>query len=276
MDKSVLSIILSGGRLKGRVFFLDKQGLTSDDLMFGEIVANMMATRMDGVDLLKHLQDVAAAEERVQIARDVHDSLLQSLPAIALQLENARRLLIEQPQAGMERVAHIQRQVEAEQHNLRAIFRDLQTPRPAPDKEQDALSLLLDDLVTSLKQRWDVQVELRLDQNGRGIPARMHREIYSIVWEAVVNAARHGRASIVGVQIRSDHGSVSIDVRDNGCGFYFRGFYDHAALMKMKLGPETLKERIAPLGGSLSIESSESGARVEIDLPIGLGGLDVH
>jgi hypothetical protein len=61
---------------------------------------------------------------------------------------------------------------------------------------------------------------------------------------------------------------VNITVSDDGHGFPFQGQYDHTDLTKMNLGPVTLKERIAALGGSLAIDSSDTGTRLEITLPL--------
>jgi signal transduction histidine kinase len=65
---------------------------------------------------------------------------------------------------------------------------------------------------------------------------------------------------------------VLIDIRDNGRGFAFEGRYDHAALTEMKLGPETLKERILQLGGSLAIASTADGAHLQIEIPMLMEG----
>jgi signal transduction histidine kinase len=70
------------------------------------------------------------------------------------------------------------------------------------------------------------------------------------------------------VEVDAHDGRVIIMVADNGRGFSFQGRYDLAALTCMNMGPATLKERIASLGGTLSIESSPAGARLEIALPI--------
>ena len=75
--------------------------------------------------------------------------------------------------------------------------------------------------------------------------------------------------TVPGPMIRVTEGDqVRVIVADDGRGFRFHGHYDHATLAEMKLGPVTLKERIVSLGGSLSIDSSESGARLEIVLPV--------
>jgi len=62
-------------------------------------------------------------------------------------------------------------------------------------------------------------------------------------------------------------------VADNGCGFPFRGRYDHAALIAMNIGPATLKERIASLQGTLAVESTHNGARLEIIIPLNRKGV---
>ena len=65
---------------------------------------------------------------------------------------------------------------------------------------------------------------------------------------------------------------MRIDISDNGRGFPFRGRFDQAALAAMAAGPITLKSRVASLGGSLSINSTESGAQLEIEVPLSRHG----
>jgi signal transduction histidine kinase len=57
-------------------------------------------------------------------------------------------------------------------------------------------------------------------------------------------------------------------VADNGRGFPFKGRHDLAALTELKIGPATLKDRIGSLDGDLVIDSYESGASLEITLPV--------
>jgi signal transduction histidine kinase len=57
-------------------------------------------------------------------------------------------------------------------------------------------------------------------------------------------------------------------VADDGHGFPFRGRYDHAALVEARLGPASLRDRAASLGGTLTIDSEGSGSRLEIALPL--------
>ena len=68
--------------------------------------------------------------------------------------------------------------------------------------------------------------------------------------------------------LKADDHNARVTVSDNGCGFPFRGHYDDAALTSTGLGPVVIKSRVASLGGALNIDSSESGARLEVTLPL--------
>jgi signal transduction histidine kinase len=268
--ESVLSLTLLGGYLKGYLFALDKQGMTSDDLVQGEIVANEVIDRLDHFYLLKQFQQGAAAEERIRLARDLHDGLLQSLTGAALQLETVQRLMEADPQKARQRLLEIQRLIAAEQRDLRSQIRELKpTPSGVPVADS-SLAGRLEELGERIRRHWGLQVQVKVTLVRREgpIPGSLAQDIYFIVHESMVNAARHSRASAVWVDLAVEDNQVRIMVSDNGRGFPFRGQYDHHALTRMNLGPVTLKERIASLGGTLGIESDDLGARLEITLPL--------
>src|SRR5207247_10314028 len=102
-----------------------KPGMTSNDLVLGEIIARQMAARMDHFYLVQRLHQAASLEERLRLARDLHDGLLQSLTAAALQLEAVRGLLAEKPEMARDCLLEVQRLIAAEQRDLRAIVREL-------------------------------------------------------------------------------------------------------------------------------------------------------
>ena len=82
-----------------------------------------------------------------------------------------------------------------------------------------------------------------------------------------MNAARHGQASEVRVDLEILNGCLQIIIADNGRGFSFQGHYDHTALNDCNLGPKSLRERVTALGGTLAIRSSQGGALLEITIP---------
>jgi signal transduction histidine kinase len=103
------------------------------------------------------------------------------------------------------------------------------------------------------------------------LPANMRLQIFSLVSEAVANAAKHAVAKHVSVAVAAKQDEIRIRVRDDGRGFPFTGTYDLAALAHMQQGPSTLKARVAELGGDLRIISSSAGAQIDIRLPYETG-----
>jgi len=89
-----------------------------------------------------------------------------------------------------------------------------------------------------------------------------------MIREALVNAARHGEAASVRVEIgRPEAGRLTLAVADDGRGFPYHGVFSHAELISGKMGPRNLLERVAALGGTLSLSSTPAGSRLDISLP---------
>src|SRR5262249_48074004 len=130
------------------------------------------------------------------------------------------------------------------------------------------LGYLLEQLVKTVEEQWGLRVELKMAGLEAQLPATLAREIYHIIREGLTNAARHGHASVVEVDLKADDHNVRIAVSDNGCGFPFPGQYDPTALAAAGLAPAIIKSRVASLGGALNVRSAESGARLEITLPL--------
>ncbi len=270
--KAVLSLAFHGKHVEGRLFGLDKTRMDSDDLVLGAIVARQTASQMDQFYLLKQLQQTAAVEERVRLARDLHDGLLQSLTGAALQLQTVHRIMESEPQTARERLADIQQTISVEQRNLRSHIRQLK-PLCAglPEPDQD-LSGRLRELAERIERQWGPRVELDLKLGGNEVPSDLTNNVYFIVTEALFNAVRHAHTSAVRVELVAEPHELRIVVIDNGCGFPFHGRYDNAALSALNIGPATLKERIASLQGILVVESSGNGARLEITVPLNRKG----
>lgn len=270
---AVLSLRLQGDELEGYLWAIDKPQMTSDDLLLGEIVAKQVLIRLEHFFLLKQLQQAAASGERIRLARDLHDGLLQSLTGAALQLETVHRLMEADPQTARQRLLEIQRLIAAEQRDLRSQIRELKPSPPILTEMDSELATSLEELAERVHRHWGLRVEVELKRLEPRIPRTTAKEIFFIIHEALINAARHAKASAVRAELAVEGNGVSIMVVDDGRGFPFHGHYDHTVLNKMNLGPVTLKERIESLGGSLAIDSSDTGARLEITFPLtGKGG----
>jgi signal transduction histidine kinase len=210
--------------------------------------------------------DAVATEERIRLARDLHDGVLQSLTGIGLRLAAVRSLLDKDPRAAREALEPVQRLLTAEQRDLRFYIQELK-PRPRREGEV-SLAFQVTELVHRIELEWGLRAELRTGGLEEPMPESLAREVYNVIREALVNAARHGEASAVRLEIRKEgEDRLCITVADNGRGFPFQGRLSHAELAERSLGPRNLFERVSSLQGTLDLESDAGGARLEIALP---------
>jgi PAS domain S-box-containing protein len=234
----------------------------------GASITRDISARKRAETELQRLQQVAATRERNRLARDLHDGVLQSLAVAGLRLEAAIQVLRASPEAAAKQLQRVQDLIIQEQRDLRAFTNELKLATLLPREMDFKLGYLLEQLVKTIEQQWHLRVEVKMEGLEVQVPATLVREIYHIIHEGLINAARHSHASVAEVDLQADDHNVRIAVSDNGCGFSFRGHYNDAALTSMGLGPAVIKSRVASLGGALSIDSSESGARLEVTLPL--------
>jgi signal transduction histidine kinase len=235
--------------------------MTSDEVELGAVVAGVVAARLDHHSLARRLARAAAGEERVRLARDLHDGVLQSLTGIALRLEAVRRTGDPGGQAGAG-LEEVQRLIVQEQRDLRFFIDEL---RPVTGGEASPLAVRLSELVDRLERQWDLAVELEGD--GSDVSEAQARDVYHLVREALVNAVRHGGARRVRVVVRGGPEGTALEIADDGHGFPFTGRYGGEELAAMGEGPKSLRERVAALGGRLELETGADGARLDIVLP---------
>jgi signal transduction histidine kinase len=256
----VIGALLAGDRA-GRVF-------TEEEIALAQGFADQATLAVAHFTLLGRLEEAAVGEERVRIARDLHDGVLQTLAGAILQLEVLRRELPEESEV-RQRLLEIQLPIVSQQRELRALVQPLKAPPWRPPVGVGDLRARLTDLVAGIERQWGRRVELRSERWRVPVPEALARDVYHLVSEALANAARHARATGIVAEVRTDDdGTATISVTDDGRGFPFRGRYDLKALVAMRAGPVTLMHRVTALRGQLTIDSTPSGSRVEIRLPI--------
>ena len=270
---AVLSAPVTSDDFRGRLFLLDVSQMTIDDLRVADILGRHASAHLNQFYLLQRLRETAAQAERVRLARDLHDGILQSLTASALQLEMAAQLIDRDPSEARTRLGEIARIIEAEQAELRSFITELR-PKPraqpaAPAIDRAFLSRVRQ-LTHRLSQQWRIHIDLIVEPLASEPTGRVARELYRLLHEAIVNAARHARASAVRVELGGGGDRFSMSVTDNGTGFPFKGRYDLPALLRAEYGPATLIERTAGLGGELVVESTDYGSKLEFVVPMAL------
>ncbi|HEV3154338.1 MAG TPA: GAF domain-containing sensor histidine kinase [Candidatus Baltobacteraceae bacterium] len=201
--------------------------------------------------------DAARAEERVSIARELHDTVVQDLTAVALHLENAAAKVQTSPHRAAERIGTALELTRAALESLRRNVEGLRDDPLAGETLSSALARLTREFIS----RTGIQVVLDLHIEGI-LPPNVEFDSYRIVSEALTNVERHAGARRVQISVRSDGQTLSIDVDDDGTGF------DPAA-SSTGFGVRGMRERANALGGTLTIESSrETGTLVRAAMPV--------
>jgi signal transduction histidine kinase len=264
----VLSWKLRGESFQGRLFALGKPLRSMDQLLVGEILAWQASASLDRFQLLERLREAAVLNERVGLARDLHDGVIQSLTVATLRLETFPRLLETDPIAARREVQRLQELLVAEQRELRSLVHELKPSGPPSARAEAGLSARLDELQERIQSHWGLRMELAGNFREAALPESVIRQVFRMIHEAVVNAARHAEASAVRVGLWVEEGQVRIEVADDGRGFPFQGDLDLSALKELSLGPASLRDRIASLGGSLRLRSSLEGSHLDMTVPL--------
>jgi len=255
-------------RVSGRVFFGELGAATTEVLPLVEVVAREIGSSVDQREMHIRTRQLAIGEERIRVARDLHDGVLQSLTGVRLELQGlASQLHSESLPSVRDRLIAMERALATEQRELRFFIEDLQPIRP-DSRPDGTLASKLEELTKHIAAQWKTPITLRLTQLGAALPPEIEQALPPMIHEAVVNALKHGRPSRVSVMLHGDSDGLRIVIGDDGHGFPFEGRYDHGMLVRHNLGPASLCERVASLGGDVSVDSSASGSKVEIRLPV--------
>jgi signal transduction histidine kinase len=200
--------------------------------------------------------------ERARVAREIHDTLLQSLVGVAFQFDAASIELDESPSVAKTRLARLRTQIELAIKEARQSIWDLRSPT----LERRALPAALREVGESIVGG-GVRFELAVNGAPRPNTPRLDEAVLRIGREAISNAVRHARATYVHVQLSYDNDAVTLRVTDDG-----RGFGSATPQVADHWGLATMRERAEQLGGRLRLASSPGqGTEVEFIAPLAKG-----
>jgi len=205
----------------------------------------------------------AVMGERLRIARDLHDGLIQTLYAVGLSLEGLSLSLKEGRRGVEDEIRSIMRSVDGAIQDVRKYIVRLK----APDQEA-SLDEQLRLLVRDLQREARIPVRVKADHVEAGeLSADAIMDILLIVREAVSNAVRHARASEIRIALVRDELGINLSIADDGVGFDPENRPKAAA--GEHLGLDNMRRRADSIGGHLSVHS-EPGHGTEILLRVPL------
>lgn len=218
------------------------------EMEFLRAMANEAAFAVEYARLLQAQRENAALEQRQRLARELHDSISQTVYGIALAARTAQQLMVTDPAKVRGPLDMVLRLSEAALAEMRALIFEL---RPeALDRE--GLIGALKHHTAALRARHGLRVEEVFAAEPR-LSLENKQGLYRIAQEALHNAARHARARTVGVALVPNGSQVSLEIWDDGIGF------DAGNAYPGHLGLHTMRERASELGGKLEIESRPGG-----------------
>ena len=269
----IISIPITSETLQGRLFVC-QPGLDTDiAFAVADPVAAMIGIKFEATWHLRAAVREALENERTRVARDLHDGLLQAFTGVVLQLETVHSTLIADPQTAQRMITETQGLIMADQRDLRRFVEQLK-PRQVRRESKFDFAARLEDLRSRFAKQWGISVAFDVDSIDPVVSGFIGQETYRLIHEAVTNSAKHGRASQVGVSVRTEGSEMHIEVADNGTGFPFHGRLTLDQMLNdsnSSTGPLVLAERVASLNGSLVVDSTESGAVVKMTVPLGFG-----
>ena len=200
------------------------------------------------------------AQERLRIAREVHDVVGHALAAIALHARVGTRRLGRDPSGTAQSLAEITELAASALAETREAVGQLRTTDGVDFRPQRGLDDL-EELVTALRAS-GVPVTLSREAEGPPVPVVVQCAAYRIVQESLSNVARHARAANVAVVVRRRPQSLLVDVCDDGDGQAEPGIDGHGLI--------GMRERASGLGGTLEAgPGPDGGWRVHATLPTG-------
>jgi signal transduction histidine kinase len=208
----------------------------------------------------------ARVNERTRIARDLHDTLLQSFHGLMFEFQAARNMFARNTEKAMEALDSAILGTEEAIAEGRHTIKDLRSEPVAHSDLDQSLTSLSQELAASGNASHNSSA-FRLVTEGerKNLSPVVQDDVYQIAREALRNAFRHARAERVEVEIRYDADEFRLRVRDDGKGI------DPAVLAKGGVaghfGLSGMRERAKTIGAQLKVWS-EAGAGTEIQLTI--------
>jgi len=256
--------VVSRGDVIGAFYLTEKKGergaqFTAEDEELIRTLAAHAAIAIENARLHERSRELSTIEERKRLARELHDSVTQTLFSIGLTAEAATELLDSEPARAREQLGHLQELTRTAMLEMRSLIFEL---RPA-ELETEGLGAALRKHVEVLQRLHDQQIELTVDGDRR-LPPEIERALLRIAQEALGNALRHGGARHVRLALDARDSRVLLRVEDDGHGFD----PEEAATRSRRLGLTSMRERAEAIGGALAIDSAPGrGTTVEIEVP---------
>lgn len=249
-----LSVPIDGVTGSGQFVAVGIAGMGVDHLAVGAAIGREVARALDRDQFASTMRDALVTRIRADVARDLHDSVAQSLAGTRFRLASLRNI-IDSGKDPIPELDQINASIGIEQAHVRQVIDRLRQRDITPGKRNLVAELSL--LLQGLSAQWGIEANISDAAKTAMIPIWLGFELQQIVREAVANAVRHGSASAVTLAIEASPQELILTIKDNGVGF---------AASTMPARPASIDERVAALRGVLEIHSEPQATCLTITL----------
>ncbi len=249
-----------GGRTAGILscYRFSDRGYGIDEIALVTALAEQLGMMLETQRLRANAEVMAVLEERHRLARDLHDSVTQSLYSLSL-FSRAGREAVED--GDTDRLNYALTELERNTlHALREMRLLLYELRPA-DLEQEGLVRAIQLRLGAVERRVSLQLNVQMAELP-SMPPRCELELYHIIVEALNNVVKHAAANHLALRLAPAGGHLHLHISDDGKGF-------DPAQSRGGLGLRNIEERVARLQGHLVITSAPgNGTRLDAVIPL--------
>jgi PAS domain S-box-containing protein len=242
------------------VFGQEGQQFSVEDVALLASIADHIGVAVENAQLRELTEQAAALDERERLARELHDSVTQSLFSLTLFAETARQML------GADDLEELEQTLDEIDETAGQALKDMRLMlyrlRP-PVLEKEGLVGALRHRLSAVEDRAGVKARVLTGELFE-LPTAIEESLYYIALEALNNALKHARASAVTVHIFSAGEQVVMEISDDG-----RGFDPESVRDRGGLGLANMRERAETLGGTMAVSSQHgAGSKVRVSLRI--------
>lgn len=253
---AAVPLIVKGEAYGGLVvYYRTTREFSHEELALTAALGDQAALTIENARLRAHLQEAAATAERNRLARDLHDSVSQTLFSVNLIAGVMPRLWERNPEEGRRRLAELRQLARGALAEMRTLLLEL---RPTALLEMQ-LGDLLQQLAEATAGRSRLPIAVTAEGQG-SVPPDIQMALYRIAQEALNNVVKHAEATSSTLIVRWSPDSASLVISDDGRGF------DPMRVPQAHLGLGIMRERADGIGAAFSVNTrAEGGTIVEVN-----------
>lgn len=240
------------------LYYPEQRSFSDEEIGLVVAFATQATLAIENAQLRQRVEQTAILTERSRLARELHDSVTQSLYSMTLLSEGWRRMAVRGELGAVdERLAELGELSRQALKEMRLLVHELLPPA----LEKEGLLGALYQRIAAVEKRAGIDARLLVDQVIE-LPSHLEAALYRITQEALNNALKHANATAVTVSLHTSADQVMLAINDNGKGFA-------QANSVGGLGLITMRERTEHLGGTFTVDSTPNqGVTIRVQVPL--------